>query len=316
MWARKQTGFTIVELLIVIVVIAILAAVSIAAYTGVQQKARISAVSGALAQANKKLATYAVDGNGYPADLATIGINDTSGVSYQYSVNNAANPATYCVTATSGDTSYKASSASTTPSSGGCPGHGVGGTGAITNLVINPSFETGLTSHGFNLSNYGTRAQTAAAAYTGTSGQRISVTSTGTGATGLGTYIQVPNLASDKSYTASVWVRSSASMPYIISLERRNSSNTNIGTSSSSAVVLTPNTWTRLTHTIPATANMTQLTFCVYSQGASVTAGDTIDFDGLMLVEGTSTPTYADGSSTNWVWNGTAHGSTSTGPAL
>jgi len=36
----KQTGFTIVELLIVVVVIAILAAISLVAYTGFQQRAR------------------------------------------------------------------------------------------------------------------------------------------------------------------------------------------------------------------------------------------------------------------------------------
>lgn len=316
MWAKKQTGFTIVELLIVIVVIAILAAIAITAYTGVQNKARVSAVSSALSQATKKLATYAVDGNGYPTDLASVGITNTSSVDYQYSVNNSASPATYCITATSGSTSYKASSANTTPTSGGCAGHGVGGTAAITNLVANPSFETGLTGYGFNVSNFGTRAQTSAAAYTGTYGQRITATSTGTGIGGFGIYTQVPNLASDKSYTASVWVRSSASLPYVVTLERRNSSNTNIGTSTSPPVTLTPNTWTRLTHSIPATATMTQLTFCVYSSGASVTTGDTIDFDGLMFVEGTTAPTYADGSSTDWTWSGTAHASTSTGPAL
>ena len=45
MWApRKPTGFTIVELLIVIVVIAILAAITVVAYTGVQSQAYDSTV--------------------------------------------------------------------------------------------------------------------------------------------------------------------------------------------------------------------------------------------------------------------------------
>jgi prepilin-type N-terminal cleavage/methylation domain-containing protein len=42
-WAKnKHTGFTIVELLIVVVVIAILAAITIVAYSGIQQQARDS----------------------------------------------------------------------------------------------------------------------------------------------------------------------------------------------------------------------------------------------------------------------------------
>jgi prepilin-type N-terminal cleavage/methylation domain-containing protein len=46
MWAKhkNQLGFTIVELLIVIVVIAILAAISIVAYSGIQERSRDSKV--------------------------------------------------------------------------------------------------------------------------------------------------------------------------------------------------------------------------------------------------------------------------------
>ena len=52
---KKAHGFTIVELLIVIVVIAILAAISIVAYTGIQERAQKSKVQSDIAQIIKAI---------------------------------------------------------------------------------------------------------------------------------------------------------------------------------------------------------------------------------------------------------------------
>jgi prepilin-type N-terminal cleavage/methylation domain-containing protein len=69
---KKQTGFTIVELLIVIVVIGILAAISIVAYTGVQNRAKNAQVLSGMNTYIKALATYTSDKNVYPVPAGYI----------------------------------------------------------------------------------------------------------------------------------------------------------------------------------------------------------------------------------------------------
>ncbi len=68
MYTTKQKGFTIVELLIVIVVIAILAAISIVAFTGIQQRGRDSQRASDVGNITKSLVAYTTDGNDWPAD--------------------------------------------------------------------------------------------------------------------------------------------------------------------------------------------------------------------------------------------------------
>jgi prepilin-type N-terminal cleavage/methylation domain-containing protein len=68
MWAKykNNSGFTIVELLIVIVVIAILAAISIVAYRGIQSRTNDSAVQSDMKNLVKQLEMYRVDNGVYP----------------------------------------------------------------------------------------------------------------------------------------------------------------------------------------------------------------------------------------------------------
>ena len=64
--ANKQSGFTIVELLIVIVVIGILAAITVVAYNGVQNRAYDVTVQSDLANMAKKFQLFRVDNGTYP----------------------------------------------------------------------------------------------------------------------------------------------------------------------------------------------------------------------------------------------------------
>jgi type IV pilus assembly protein PilA len=68
---RKAHGFTIVELLIVIVVIAILAAISIAAYTNIQQRAKNTAIINAASQSLKMIQAYIAEYGTYPYSVSS-----------------------------------------------------------------------------------------------------------------------------------------------------------------------------------------------------------------------------------------------------
>ena len=75
---HHQYGFTIVELLIVIVIIGILAAISIVAYNSVIGKANDSAVQQDLANIAKKLELYRIKQGEYPSTAAHLAAADLS----------------------------------------------------------------------------------------------------------------------------------------------------------------------------------------------------------------------------------------------
>jgi len=115
MSSRKQTsyyGFTIVELLVVIVVIAILAAITIVSYTGISSRANISSLQSDLTNAVTQLKLDQVNSSSgaFPATLALAnggkGVSSSPGTTYTYAVSNTTNPQTFCITATKNNVSY------------------------------------------------------------------------------------------------------------------------------------------------------------------------------------------------------------------
>ncbi len=89
-WAQKQTGFTIVELLIVIVIIAILAAITIVAFNGVQARARDSKRASDAKSIVKALEAHRAVYNTFPQETPTAGAGsfeqstDTPGTFMEY----------------------------------------------------------------------------------------------------------------------------------------------------------------------------------------------------------------------------------------
>lgn len=102
---KRQGGFTIVELLIVIVIIAILAAFVIVSYNGLQQRAENSKTVAAVQAYKKALLQYAVENNAYPSvswaaclgegypDVIGAGANKCAGAEYPVSENTTFNNA-------------------------------------------------------------------------------------------------------------------------------------------------------------------------------------------------------------------------------
>jgi prepilin-type N-terminal cleavage/methylation domain-containing protein len=151
-WQKKlgkhtDRGFTIVELLIVIVVIGILAAITIVAYNGISLRASTSALQFGLSQGATKLEVYKVSNNDkYPTDLVTAGFAAPSGLTYIFNASGTG----YCLSGTlfgansgtSSGTSYHVMNTSNIPATGSCSGVFSNGTTCPTGFIVIPGNAT------------------------------------------------------------------------------------------------------------------------------------------------------------------------------
>lgn len=97
---KTSSGFTLVELIIVIVVIAILASITIVSYNGVTQRANIARAQTTLKQAQQYIELHQIEHNEYPDNLS--GSSISSDVMYfkvdpGYCASMQANDETYVI---------------------------------------------------------------------------------------------------------------------------------------------------------------------------------------------------------------------------
>lgn len=120
--SAAKRGFTIVELLIVVVVIAILAAITIVSYNGITTKANASASKSVAATWQKKIELYQADTGRYPVNIGEMSAPANSGKSW-YITNASLTPAGAVVDSASGKTrSEVRSCGDTTPTTANVTG--------------------------------------------------------------------------------------------------------------------------------------------------------------------------------------------------
>jgi prepilin-type N-terminal cleavage/methylation domain-containing protein len=301
-YSHKQ-GFTIVELLIVVVVIAILAAITIVSYNGITNRAKESAAQSTAAQVGKKVAQVSItNAETVPADkaafLTATGFTESGDTTYDYIAS--ADQKNYCVTASKQGITYSYSSNSGSAVKGRC----------VTNLIANPS-AVGAPSPYFSLAGGSYAPSTRAIATdrfrTGPSSLRNIVT--GSGQLSVMGRPAAPFLVqAGESLSWSYWVYASKAGNATDLAEGARPVGGSYINSGPQAISIPANTWTKFSRTWQATedVNVSQIGFYNFQ----AVSGDSLWFDDLTVQRGTTLYKFADGNGSGF-WNGTPNESSS-----
>ena len=316
--SQHSRGFTIVELLIVVVVIAILAAITIVAYNGIQNRAKQSAAQSQLTQANKKiLIYYTTNGDLYPDSLDAAGVNNSDNA-LQYTADNTSTPKKYGLTVTKDKISYYVSNTNATPTSGGYAGHGQGGVIAVTNRFQNPTYsgaagpgnQTGTTN---GLATYAGSTMAQATTTTSSAASIRLMGNAGRWAISEGQNVY----ASAVVYNASAGTRQFSMTVRFYDTASASSSGNEVDTvGGPGAVAIIPAggsailtaSGTAVAGTLSAGLNVNR------NSGTGAVSGDVYYVDNVFFSD--TAAGFADGTTSNWVWNGVPNASTSTGPMV
>ncbi len=309
-WARKKSGFTIVELLIVIVVIAILAAITVVAYNGIQNRAKDTALQSAAAQTGKRVLTYGPqNADLYPteADFATSSFQSstlnlpaaTDAATYDYFTSD--DRKKFCVsvanTTTNPVTAYAFTQSGQTVQ-GRC----------VKNLTANPSVETGISGSANNASSSIVRSTDRAK--DGTTSILVTAIDATNGYNGVN---RGATVVAGKTYTFSAWVYLTTQY----STSGVAATSNGVGTTVKQGNFITGvGSWQRTSVSFSPTANGNATIYVITPSSVRPVANSTFYTDSWMFTEGATLYDYADGTYANWSWADTPHASASFGPAI
>lgn len=141
---KQNSAFTIVELLIVIVVIAILASISIVAYNGIQQRARTTALQSDARMVRTQLELIKIDTGSYPATLSASSVSLSAGNTFQYRTTGQ----DYCVQIENPQSGAYFTSSTGVSSAGPCPiaHYKLDGNAEDSSIYTNNGTNTGATA--------------------------------------------------------------------------------------------------------------------------------------------------------------------------